>query len=240
MSRPTLLDLFCGAGGAARGYQLAGFHVTGVDVSPQPHYCGDAFIQADALTVALSGYDVIHASPPCQGYSVMRHLPWLKDRDYPLLIAPIRQRLAASGVPWVIENVMGAQRAAQMHAGWLCGGMFGLPVLRHRVFQTNWPWLAPGHPQHRGVIRHGRLLGGRAAQPVVRPNGFRAGFDQPGAFIGHSSRIRTRPTGTVSTLAAYGDAIGIDWMTRDELSQAIPPAYTAYLGGVLRALLEGM
>lgn len=103
MSKPRLLDLFCGAGGAGMGYHLAGFEVVGVDDVAQPHYPFE-FHLADAMTFDLAGFDVIHASPPCQGYSRMRHLPWLAGKTYPLLIDPTRQRLQASGVPWVIEK----------------------------------------------------------------------------------------------------------------------------------------
>jgi C-5 cytosine-specific DNA methylase len=131
MSRPRLLDLFCGAGGAALGYQLAGFHVTGVDIAPQPHYCGDAFYQADAMTFPLDGFDVVTASPPCQAYSTLgRFSPHV---TYPDLYEPTRERLTASGLPWVIENVVGAPYRSGFI---LCGSMFGLRVRRHRNFET--------------------------------------------------------------------------------------------------------
>src|SRR3990167_3954569 len=107
-SKPILLDIFCGAGGSAKGYQQAGFYVVGVDIEPQPHYCGDEFYQADALTYSLSGYDAYHASPPCQAYSRLRYLPWLKNKEYPALIDTTRNLLVATGKPWVIENVADA------------------------------------------------------------------------------------------------------------------------------------
>ena len=130
-----LLDLFCGAGGASKGYADAGFDdIVGVDNKPQPHYPFE-FVLADAMTYPLEGFDAIHASPPCQGYSIMRNLPWLRDKVYPLLIEPTLERLAAAGVPYVIENVMGARYV--LDGNWLCGGMFGLPFYRHRVFATN-------------------------------------------------------------------------------------------------------
>lgn len=156
MSKPKLLDLFCKAGGASMGYYRAGFDVTGVDIEPQPHY-PFKFIQADAMTFDLAGYDVIHASPPCQGYSIMHNLPWLKDKVYPMLINPIRERLKESGAAWIIENV----RGANLEAGWLCGTMFGMPFYRHRLFETSFFWLQPGHPKHEIVFRHGRMLGRR-------------------------------------------------------------------------------
>lgn len=136
--RPRVLDLFCGAGGAAMGYHHAGFDVTGVDIAPQPRY-PFAFIQADALEyvgslswVELMQYDAIHASPPCQSYSVMSHLPGV---GAPMLIADTRAALAATGLPYVIENVEGARREMRDPV-MLCGTMFaGLPVRRHRRFE---------------------------------------------------------------------------------------------------------
>ena len=152
-----LLDLFCGAGGAARGYHDAGFdEIVGVDNRPQPHYPYE-FVLADAMTYPLDGFDLIHASPPCQGYSRMRHLPWLRNKKYPMLIEPTRRRLSATGVPWILENVMDAN----LPAGWLCGSMFGLPFYRHRSFETNWFWLQPGHPRHTITIHAGSMLGSR-------------------------------------------------------------------------------
>ena len=117
------------------GYHRAGFdEIVGVDIKPMPRY-PFTFIQADALEyVAAHGheFDAIHASPPCQGYSIMRNLPWLRHKEYPLLIQPTADALNATGRAWVIENVMGAKLAS----GWLCGTMFGLPFFRHRFFWT--------------------------------------------------------------------------------------------------------
>lgn len=231
MSKPLLLDLFCGAGGAAMGYHRAGFRVVGVDHKPQPHYPFE-FILADAMTFPLEGFDAIHASPPCQGYSIMRHLPWLRDKKYPLLIEPTRELLLAARVPYVIENVTGARRSRSrpngMQAGWLCGGMFDLPFYRHRYFESDWFWMQPGHPRHRRTILAGGMLKGRARVGVYH-----------------------RPDRTVSTLANSAGAhrskaefeatcagMGIDWMTRKELSQAIPPAYTEYIGRQLISVLK--
>lgn len=214
MSRPRLLDLYCGAGGAAMGYHRAGFDVVGVDNVHQKNY-PFAFVQADALAyVAAHGqkYDAIHASPPCQGYSRMRHLPWLKDREYPLLIDATRAALDATGRPWVIENVEGAPLPA---AAMLCGTMFGLKVYRHRWFEGSILLLSPGHPKHREVIGKGRLFNDRQ-------RGNAAGFV---SLVGKDAR--------------GGAAMGIDWMTRDELAQAIPPAYTAWIGRQLLAALAG-
>lgn len=204
-----LLDLFSGAGGCARGYQMAGFHVTGVDLAPQPRYAGDAFICADALEYCREHgheYDAIHASPPCQGYSRMRHLPWLKDRVYPMLIPPTRAALLATGRPYVIENV----EDAPLRGITLCGVMFGLKTYRHRKFETNWLLLGQPHPRHIVRIGSGRNINDRMC----------ATADGWVSVAGHGKGIR----------AAASAALGIDWMNRDELGQAIPPAYTAYIG----------
>ena len=135
------LDLFCCAGGATKGLQRAGFHVTGVDINPQPRYCGDAFIQGDALEVDLRGYDFIWASPPCQAYSRLRHL---HPKDRPELIPSVRRRLVASGTPYCIENVEGAPLGDSGFLIMLCGTMFGLQtkdgrgeLRRHRLFETS-------------------------------------------------------------------------------------------------------
>ena len=169
------------------GYHRAGFdEIVGVDIAPQPRYPFE-FVQADALEfLADHGheFDAIHASPPCQGYSIMHNLPWLRGRDYPLLMLPTIEMLEGLGKPYVVENVMGARHGSKtlkkrgleahgLKAGWLCGTMFGLPFYRHRLFATNWLWLAPGHPKHVGVIRPGPMFGnngGRLAK-VVFPDG---------------------------------------------------------------------
>ena len=158
-----LLDLYCGAGGAAKGYADAGFtEIVGVDVEEQRHYPYE-FIQSDALGLSLSWmreFDAIHASPPCQGYSTMTlNLPWFKGKTYPLLILPTMRLLDQVGRPYVVENVMGARKGSVslkkreieehgLEAGWLCGMMFGLPFYRHRLFAANWLWLALAHPKH--------------------------------------------------------------------------------------------
>jgi DNA (cytosine-5)-methyltransferase 1 len=193
MSRPRLLDLFCGAGGAAMGYHRAGFDVTGVDIAPQPRY-PFAFVQADALTYPLEGFDAIHASPPCQAYSIMRHLPWLAGREWWDSVPPTLERLASARVPWVVENVQGAP----LDGITLCGTMFGLrlpdgrPVYRHRLFASSVWMLAPGHGKHYRIQRAGRTLGSRASEAA--------------------------------------DGIGVEWMTKAGRGQAIPPAYTEWMG----------
>ena len=240
-----LLDLFCGAGGAARGYADAGVsEIVGVDNKLQKSYPYE-FVQADALEyLATHGgeYDAIHASPPCQGYSIMQNLPWLRGRDYPLLILPVLEMLDGLGKPYVLENVMGAQHGSQMlekrgllahglQGGWLCGAMFGLPFYRHRLFSCNWFWLAPGHPKHKTKVTEKRraISEQNIANPVNsvwremhdggRP---RNGAQVAGCGVGHSKGWK---------MAA--EAMGIDWMNRKELTQAIPPAYTEFVGGAL-------
>src|SRR4051794_5410435 len=139
MSRPRLLDLFCGAGGAARGYQRAGFHVVGVDNRPQPRYAGDEFVQADALEWDdFDGFDAVHASPPCQLWAEGSR--W-HGNSHPDLITPLRPLLEQSGLPYIIENVPEAPLRRDVV---LCGTQFGLQaegfeVRRHRAFELNWP-----------------------------------------------------------------------------------------------------
>lgn len=205
MSRPRLLDLFCGAGGAAMGYHRAGFEVVGVDIAPQPHY-PFAFIQADALMWWIGGFDAIHASPPCQAYSWSARR-WNVERAD--LLDDTRERLRMAGVPFVIENVPGAPL---LEPAVLCGRMFGLPLIRHRLFETNWQlWPLPGHPRHVGLIGKGQAVtvAGHGGDNV-RGNGGRA---------------------------AKRAAMGIDWMTDVELNEAIPPAYTEWIGRQLIAAL---
>lgn len=210
-----LLDLFSGAGGAAMGYYRAGFtDITGVDLAPQPRY-PFRFVQADALGFLrglISGgnanrFDLIHASPPCQGYSRMRFLPWLRDNDYPLLIDETRELLEESGVPYVIENVSDAP----LDGGLLCGASLGLSLSRHRRFECRPFILFPPCPGHN-VIEPGR------ASLSTR-------YSRSGGV-----------TGVMNGVSAE-EATEIDWMIRRELAQAIPPAYTEYIGNQMRALL---
>jgi len=226
-----LLDLFCGAGGAAMGYSRAGFtEIVGVDIEPQPRYPFE-FHQADAMTYPLEGFDAIHASPPCQGESILRNLPWLRDREYPMLIIPTRERLRGVGVPTVIENVFNARRSRRkphgMSAGFLCGQMFSLPVYRHRLFETSFFWMQPGHPRHQIVIGQGRMLNDRRKGTLNAGSGKGAWGNQVIVTVG-GGQFRK----------ADGErALGIDWMTKDELAQAIPPAYTEYIGRQLLATM---
>lgn len=232
MSRPRLIDLFCGAGGCTKGYQRAGFYVVGVDNRPQPNYCGDEFHQADALEFPLSGFDAIHASPPCQAYSVLRRAN--PDAEYPDLIAPVRDMLEASGVPWVIENVPGAPLRYSVE---LCGSMFGLGAIsgdgikvertyrelrRHRLFETSFP-IMQSPCQHRAEALG--VYGGGPTGRYTFENGARK--DRYG-----------RRGGYQGTIAEKREAMGVDWMGAGELNQAIPPAYCEFIGRYLLAELR--
>ncbi len=191
------------------GYHRAGFdEIVGVDCVQQPRYPFQ-FVQGDALEyVAKHGheFDAIHASPPCQGYSRMRHLPWLKGKIYPLLIGPTRAALQATGLPFVIENVEDAWQDMS-GAFRLCGAQFGLRVYRHRLFEANFLVMVPQHQKHEHVIGSGRMLNDRA-----KPS--ESGWC---SHVGKSG-------------AAGAAAMGINWMSPDELSQAVPPAFTEYIG----------
>jgi DNA (cytosine-5)-methyltransferase 1 len=201
MTRPKALDLFCGGGGASMGLYRAGFDVVGVDILLQEHY-PFTFYQADALTFPLEGYDLIWASPPCQFASECTPLD--HRVNHPNLIPAIRERLEAAGTPYMIENVEGA-RSWLRNPIMLCGSMFGLRVWRHRYFEC--PAL-------------GFLLTpscNHADRPIV-VSGHSNSFDRV-------TGIRTLP----ARVSAKREAMGIDWMTRDEILQAIPPAYSKYL-----------
>lgn len=224
------------------GYHRAGFEVVGVDHLPQKHYPFE-FHQADALEyVQKHGreFDAIHASPPCQAYSIMRNLPWLREKNYPRLIDPIRSLMNETRRPWVIENVMGAKLAS----GWLCGTMFGLPFFRHRFFEAGgWFWLQPSHEPHKQRIRSGRSLAGRARDIV-----FSAAEDSRGKESWPGRRSEAGSGLTMSCFArsktkglkAAGVIMDVDWMRGDEISQAIPPAYTEFIGRQLMRQLLGV
>jgi len=165
MSRPKLLDLFCGAGGAAVGYHRAGFDVVGVDLRPMPRYPFE-FHQADALTFPLDGFDAVHASPPCQRYI----RGGLSDKArHPDLFGPVRELLAGQNAPWVIENVPGAPMWPDVV---LCGSMFGLRVRRHRWFECSFPIspLTPSCDHSRPVAGvYGNAHGSAGAWPGMLP-----------------------------------------------------------------------
>ncbi|WP_067811556.1 DNA cytosine methyltransferase [Nocardia beijingensis] len=212
MTRPRLLDLFCCAGGGATGYHRAGFDVVGVDIAPQPRY-PFTFHQGDALEfLAAHGheFDVVHASPPCQRYSPLAAL--YPDREYPDLVAATRTALLAVGAPFVIENVMPAPLDLARSIT-LCGSMFGLRTYRHRRFESNVTLRPPAHPAHTA----------RTATTNRRQR-WAEGWN-------------VSVTGHIGTYVGP-EAMGIDWMTGDELCQAIPPAYTHHIGAQLHTHLS--
>ncbi len=212
--KPRLLDLFCGAGGCSVGYERAGFDVVGVDVNPQPHYPFE-FHQADAMTFSLDGFDAVHASPPCKRFTALSGM-WNR-KDHPDLLTPTRDRLRAWGGPWVIENVPGAPVRPDVM---LCGSMFGLgtstgaELRRHRLFEFSEPTTL--------------FMGGCAhqAERVI------------GVYGGHGRDRRRKSNTQDFTTEERREAMGIDWMTGEELSQAIPPAYTELIGRHLLELME--
>lgn len=228
--RPKLLDLFCGAGGAAMGYHRAGFEVVGVDVKPQPRYPFE-FIQGDAIETlgvlvaggfiqsvdhrySLADFDAFHASPPCQAYSTAvtsDGSKWAgtKGKSEPALIGTVRNLLHSAwpSKPWVMENVMGSRK--ELHGSLLlCGTMFGLPIPRHRIFEMRDLAMSPYHPKCTGVAkRYAEERGWDPRDMTVTGKGRRAGTSQ-----------------------RWAEIMGIDWMTQHEMREAIPPAYTEYLG----------
>ena len=220
-----VLDLFCGAGGASVGYYRAfgpDCEIVGVDIVSQPRY-PFAFVQADALEyVAEHGgeFDFIHASPPCQVHSVTSPLARNGHLD---LVATTRNALRKTGKPYVIENVPGAPLVSPLT---LCGTMFGLRVIRHRLFEI-WPesiWFPPAACSHNGRATSANTANRRGGG---KNPGFKDGF----AYItvsGHSFPAEDARR-----------AMGIDWMTRDELAQAIPPSYTEWIGRQLLAAIGG-
>lgn len=217
--KPVLLDLFCGAGGAAVGYARAGFDVVGVDIRPQPRYPFE-FFQADALEVlktwgVSTAFDAIHASPPCQGYSRTNALH--RNIEYPMLIADVRTGLEQTGLPWVIENVEDAHREMRSPV-MLCGSQFGrytiwpgngrVVLRRHRAFECSFPVPDPGPHDHSCL-----------SVPVY------------GHGVGQSRRGIFKETKGCAQAAR--EVMGIDWMTYRELCESIPPVYTEYIGKYL-------
>lgn len=213
--KPRLLDLCCGAGGAGKGYRRAGFYVVGVDIKPQPHYAGDEFHQACALTFPLDEFDAVHASPPCQLDCAYRRRGQGVGDGYADLIAPMRERLQASGLPYVIENVEGAHR--KLHAPIrLCGSSFGLDVQRHRFFESNVPMMAPPCEHWWQTPR------------------FPAATNRA-----KNSRCTVEIGAWRIPLPVQKQAMGVDWnVTLPELSQMIPPAYAEHVASYLLAHLQ--
>ena len=209
-----LLDLYCKAGGASKGYQLAGFEVVGVDIKKQKRYPYE-FIQADCLELMkdvefLKSFDVIAASPPCQTHSITQHLRNAQGRstDKVDLIPQTREALIASGKPYVIENVPGSPLIEPIQ---MCGSYFGLKVRRHRRFESNLPIV--GSPcKHK---EQGKPVGVYGSMRDEIPKG------------GH----------TAKTIEEAREAMGIDWMIWGELVEAIPPVYTQEIGKQLLLLM---
>lgn len=226
MSKLRGLELCCKAGGSGEGYRRAGFDMVGVDITPQPRYPFE-FMQRDALTLEpawiAANFDFVHASPPCQGYTDLRHAPGAKGA--PRLIGEFRELLRKTGLPYVIENVQKA-RAFMESPITLCGTMFGLnsqgaQLRRHRLFESNIEIDPPGSCRHDPT------------KPVI------------GVYGGHS-RIRAARFGGRGTRdvwqgghkPAAATAMGINWMTLAELSEAIPPAFTQHIGQQIFAHLQ--
>jgi len=222
-----ILDLYCCQGGASEGYRRAGFEPYGVDMEAQPRYPfpfhqGDALevllalLRGEAITftrpdgsterLTLADFDALAASPPCQAYTLAQRI---QNRAHPDLIASTRTMLVASRLPYVIENVEGAPLIDPVM---LCGAMFpSLRVYRHRLFETNFPLVAPLHPTHVAPLRKmGRPPAGGDFMHVV---------------------------GNFSGVAQAKVAMGIDWMSRDGLRESIPPAMTEYIGRQLMTQL---
>jgi DNA (cytosine-5)-methyltransferase 1 len=204
-----LLDLFCGAGGAAMGYYYSGFtEIVGVDIEPQPNYPFD-FIQADLadMNFHFGRFDLVHASPPCQRFSTASGKS--DRRNYPDLLRPIRQKLISLEAPYVIENVLGAPLNDPLT---LCGTLFpSLRVLRHRLFEASFPIPQPYLKDL--CYNHPRVYRSR----------------DKGRIDPHTSYVTVAGGGNCPLEAAQ-TAMGIDWMNQRELSQAIPPAYTSWIG----------
>lgn len=223
-----LLDLFCKAGGCTKGYQDAGFTVVGVDIEAQPRYVGAEFVQADALAYlsdllaqpGLGGFDAVHASPPCQHFSRMTACRPGLSEQYPDLVGPTRDLLDASGLPYVIENVPGAPLRDPVK---LCGCQFGLrsprglTVRRERWFEVNWPLFGFLPPHNH-------------SEPALPVTGHSPGKEWRELYVdryGEAPRLDERRS-----------AMGVPWMNRDEATEAIPPAYTEWIGSQLMAHLK--
>lgn len=207
IQRPKALDLFCCAGGVSEGLRRAGFDVVGVDMENQPRY-PFPFIRGDAMTLDPRNFDLVWASPPCQAYSDLAARNGNAD-DWPKLIEPVREMLVRSEALYTIENVEGAPLKDPIM---LCGTMFpGLRVIRHRLFETNFPVTPLPHGKH----------------PLVHT------FDKRKNHFGKTDEMEdfVQVTGGGNCkIAAARDAMGIDWMVKKEINEAIPPAYAEYVG----------
>jgi DNA (cytosine-5)-methyltransferase 1 len=210
------------------GYDQAGFEVVGVDLSPQKRYPFE-FHRADAMWFPLDGFDAVHASPPCQWYSVSAGLPWVRAGladEYPL-IDLVRERLVDVGIPYVIENVQGARDWMQDPV-MLCGSAFGLPLWRHRLFELG------GFMVLSRGCSHAEMA---VQQTYVRKDRGRV-YKRRSLPVYGGARGGTSFNGRRPTIAEARVAMGIDWMTWDEISEAVPPAYTRFIGDGLMQLFK--
>jgi hypothetical protein len=219
-----MLDTYCCAGGTGMGFHRAGLDVVGIDIADQPSYPFE-FHQEEAINYLTKVIDngmrlpdgrrvhAVSAGPPCQRYTTLAKGCNHNTEDHPDLIPATRELLQETGVPWVLENV---PSAPLVDPTTLCGEMFGLGVIRHRKFETNWALPQPAHVKHRGRVagyRHGEWFTG----PYC-------------AVYGDG--------GGKGTLAEWKVAMQIDWMkTKAELVESIPPAYTAHIGAAMLAVL---
>lgn len=210
MTRPRALDLFCKAGGASMGLHRAGFEVIGVDIEPQPRY-PFAFVQADALVYDLEGFDFIWASPICDRWTphAQQHGTAVKHPD---LITPMRVRLSDNRTPYCMENV---PRSPIRTTLVLTGDMFGLNTYRRRHFETSFAVLAPPP--------------GKPFGPKSRPGSV--------TVCGSSGGSSNRDGWSNGDKAAWQAAMGIDWMTNEEMANAVPPAYSEFIGRAALAYL---
>ena len=216
MGKLKCVDLFCGGGGASMGYFRAGFDVVGIDLHPQPEYPFE-FVQQDALSVDLSPYDLVVASPPCQKYSNSWARSKHSHKDYPDLIDATRMYIESFNKPYVIENVQGAGKELSEPVK-LCGTMFGLKVFRHRLFEFGGGLTPPEvemQCKHRGL---------RAVSPYYKDGNMWTVCGTGGGW---------------GSITEWKHAMGIDWLSRKKpMAQAIPPAYTEWVGVRARQQLE--
>ena len=220
MSAPRLLDLFCGAGGAGMGYHRAGFDVTGVDIAPQSNYPFE-FHQGDALDFVATHwreFDAIHASPPCQGYLNLGAVNRAQGRtyDHPDLISETRRLLISTGLPFVIENVADARRQLRDPVR-ICGTGLSLPLRRHRLFESSAP-----------------LEGVACRHDLYTEPRYWTGWRPKGE---HRLSTVVQVYGNAGGREHWPAAMGIDWMTSREMCEAIPPAYTQFIG---RQLIDAL
>lgn len=215
-ARPLIIDGYCCQGGAGKGFHDAGWDVIGVDIDPQPRY-PFPFIQMDVLEFLRKGMPIwdwrrpvaFHASPPCQLDSDTFRL---NSNDHPDLIGPTRELLEQTGLPYVIENVKGAVPKLRDPV-MICGPMVGVDMYRHRYFETNWPLTVPLHAEHTAPqVKMGRS-------------------PKPGEFI--------QAVGNFAGVQQAREVMGMPWANRDGLREAIPPAYTRYIGDRLIEHLAG-